>query len=112
MCSLEVEIFGEFVERLWLLDEVIYVEDGLGIRQIELLEIGVETCARRPEIGNASRDRNTCSGKDEYPTIFALFEALNKILISEIARLPYPQILHQIANILYLLLFFSLLLGH
>jgi hypothetical protein len=48
-----VELVREGVEGEWVLAEVGYVEDGLGVREVEPCEIRVETGVWGAEVGYA-----------------------------------------------------------
>jgi hypothetical protein len=54
-----VELLGEHVEGVGVVPEVGDVEDGLGVGEVEALEVCVEACAWRPEVGDCV-DVATC----------------------------------------------------
>jgi len=56
--------FREGVEGLWVGAEEAYVEDGLRVREVQGLEVGVEACARCAEVRDSGRggDSGTALG--------------------------------------------------
>ena len=54
-----IQLLGEGVERQRVLAEVVDVEDGLGVGEVEALEVGVETRLRRAKVWDAGRGADT-----------------------------------------------------
>jgi hypothetical protein len=48
-----VELLRERVEGQWVFGEVLEFEDGFGVREIEALKVGVESCVGGAEVGDA-----------------------------------------------------------
>jgi hypothetical protein len=57
-----VQLLRQGVERLGVIAEVGYVEDGLGVGQFEAREVGVETCVFGAEVGYACGCADACAG--------------------------------------------------
>jgi hypothetical protein len=62
----QIKVGHEFIERLRCFYEVIKFEDRFRVREIVLLQVVVKACPFRPEVWNASTNRNTsaCHHKD------------------------------------------------
>ena len=90
----QIEVLSEAIESLGLLLKEAKFKDSLWLRQVVLLELRVEASTRRPEIWDASRDRDACSGHNQDLLESTFLQPTDKVLVREIPRLTHVQVGH------------------
>lgn len=75
-----IQLFGQGEEGIWVMVEKANLKYGLGVRQVILLQVVIETTAWRPEIWDATGSADPSSRHHHDPVELLLPYALCDIL--------------------------------